>query len=166
MYFCLFLFRIGEKNSTIKAAPRINLSERSHEKQSNKERRHRNIVKEIVKPQNTTIYKSFKELCNCVKKIKLQSCEQVNRYLKLSLLESPYRIPKLVILFQKDMSYTCAVFGWHLPESRIINTKFHRSVGNVAVSELLGFITSYDLCNGLDIKQIYYPDSVMNHAIL
>ena len=35
----------------------------------------------------------------------------------------------------------------------------------MTVSELLGFITSYDLCNGLDIKQRCYPDSVMNHVI-
>ena len=83
----------------------------------------------------------------------------------LSLLESPYRIPKLEILFQKDMSHTCDGFGWLLPESHIKYSKFHRSVENVTVSELLGFITSYDLCNGLDIQQMYYPCSVMNHFI-
>ena len=126
------------------------------------ERRHINIVKDIVKPQNTTIYKSFKKLCNRVKRIRLPSWvkEECERWLKLSLLESPYRIPKLEILFQKDMSYTCAVFGWLRPESHIY-TKFHRLVENVTVSELLGFITSYDLCNGLDIKQRCYPDSVL-----
>ena len=72
------------------------------------------------------------------------------------MLESPYRIPKLE-------EYTCAVFNWLLPESHIY-TKFHRLVENVTVSELLRFITSYDLCNGLDIKQRCYPGSVMNHV--
>ena len=98
--------------------PSINLPEKSHEKQPNMERRHINIVKDIVKPQNTTIYKSFKELYNRVKRIRLQSWvkDECERWLKLSLLESPYRIPKLEILFQKDISYTCAVFGWLLPE--------------------------------------------------
>ena len=102
-----------------------------------------------------------------MKRIRLHSWveEECEGWLKLSLLESPYRIPKLEILFQKDMSYTCAVFGWLRPESHIY-TKFHRLVENVTVSELLGFITSYDLCNGLDIKQRCYPDSVMNHVIL
>ena len=156
-----------KKTLRLKAVPSIHLPEKLHQKQLNKERRHINIVKDIVKPQNTTIYKSFKGLCNRVKRIRLQSWvkEECERCLKLSLLESPYRIPKLEILFQNDMSYTCVVFGWLLPESHIIYTKFHRSVENVTVSELLGFITSYDLCNGLDIKQLFYPDSVMNHVI-
>ena len=57
LYFCLFLFRIGEKTLQLKAVPSINLPEKSHEKQLNKERKHINIVKDIVKPQNTTIYK-------------------------------------------------------------------------------------------------------------
>ena len=91
--------------------------------------------------------------------------EECERWLKLSLLESPYRIQKLEFLFEKDMSYTCAVFRWLLPESHIMYTKFHRSVENVTVSELLGFITSCDLCNGLDIKQRCCPESVMNHVI-
>ena len=73
IYFCLFLFRIGEKTLQLKATPSINLPEKSHEKQPNKERRHINIVKDVVKFQNTTIYKSFKELYNRVKRIKLQS---------------------------------------------------------------------------------------------
>ena len=78
-----------------------------------------------------------------VKRIRLQSWvkEECEQCLKLSLLESPYRIAKLEILFLKDMSYTCAVFGWLLLESHIIYTKFHRSVVNVTVSELY---TNYD----------------------
>ena len=101
----------------------------------------------------------------CEKNKTCHGLEECERWLKLSLLESPYGIPKREILFQKDTSYTCAVFGWLLPESHVTYTKFHRSVEKVTVSELLGFITSYDLCNGLDIKQWYYPDSVMNHVI-
>ena len=101
-----------------------------------------------------------------MKSRRLQSLvkEEYERWSKLSLLESPYRIPKLKFLFQKDASYTCAVFGWLLPESHIY-TKFHGSIENVTVSEMLGFIANYDLCNGLDIKQLCYPDSVMNHVI-
>ena len=26
-------------------------------------------------------------------------------------------------------------------------------------------MTNYDLCNGLDIKQLYFPNGVMNHVI-
>ena len=142
--FCLFLFRIGEKTLRLKAIASINLPEKSHEKQPKKERRYIIIVKDVVKLENTTIYKSFKELYNRVKRKKLQSWvkEECHRWLKLSLLESPYRISKLEILFQKDMSYTFAVFGWLLSESHIIYTKFHRSVENVTLSELLGFITN------------------------
>ena len=112
------------------------------------------------------MYKSLKELCNRVKRIRLQSWvkEERERWSKLSLLESPYRIPKLKFLLQKDVSYTCAVFGWLLPESHIC-TKFHGSIENVTVSEMLGFIANYDLCNVLDIKQRCYPDIVMNRVI-
>ena len=64
---------------------------------------HINIVKDVVKRQNTTIYKSFKELCNREKRIRLQSWvkEKCERWLKLSLLESPYQIPKLEIFSKK-----------------------------------------------------------------
>ena len=59
--FVYFFLESGKKTLRLKAIPSINLPEKSHEKQPNKERRHINIVKDVVKLQNTTIYKSFKE---------------------------------------------------------------------------------------------------------
>ena len=85
--------------------------------------------------------------------------------LKAIITGITYRIPKLEILFQNNMSYTCAVFGWPLPESHIIYSKFHRSVENGTVPEVLCFIISSHITNGLDIKQVYYSGSVMNHVI-
>ena len=69
--FVYFFLESGKKALRLKAIPNINFPERSHEKQPNKERRHTNIVKDVVKLQNTFIYKSFKELCNCVNRIRL-----------------------------------------------------------------------------------------------
>ena len=35
----------------------------------------------------------------------------------------------------------------------------------MTASELIGFITSYDLRNGLDKKKMFYLDILMNHGI-
>ena len=102
LYFSLFLFKIGgggEGGGTLwlRVVPGIKLSEKLYENQPNNERWHISIAKDIINPQNRTIYKSFKELCNCIKKVKFhlwvkEECEQC---LKLSLLESPIKFQNL-----------------------------------------------------------------------
>lgn len=135
----------------LEVVPTKNLPEKSHESYKHPERRHLDIVKnipQVVKPA----YKSFKELCNRTKMLKLNNwkVDATEISLCLKFFTSPYLVPKYQVIIDENLQFTCAIFGWVLPEDHAVYKAYFRTLRNVTVSQLLLDIESYNFCDGVN----------------
>ena len=85
--------------------------------------------------------------------------------ISLKQIEKPFIVPKYELFIKKDLKFSCAVYGWLLPENHELYMKYNRSVKRITVTNLLNEICRYLLCEGADIKQVKLSDDVINHVI-
>ena len=48
--------------------------------------------------------------------------------ISLKQVEKPFIIPKYQLFIKEDLKFSCAVYGWLLPENRELYMKYNRSV--------------------------------------
>lgn len=99
--------------------------------------------------------KNFDEFCERVEKLKLYQWiatfgEEVISFKHLELL---HVLPRYELTVDKELQFSCFVYGWSLPsESKLYKSHF-RSVRNVTLSSLLQEVMSYTICSGLKNKE-------------
>ena len=48
--------------------------------------------------------------------------------ISLKQVEKPFIVPKYELFIKEDLKFSCAVYGWLLPENRELCMKYSRSV--------------------------------------
>ena len=138
------------------AVPSINLPRKSLEcgQLKSQERRHLNIVqdKEVITDKRKSLYKNLDELYTRGSKLQLHSwtISKNDDTVSFQHFEKPYLAPKLQVVIDDSLAYTCATFGWLLPEDHIIYKLRKRSMRNVTISNLLYYVLCMKLCPGLE----------------
>ena len=128
------------------------LPEKSHPAKQTPERRPLTVVQENCQiSTKQDCYKSFKELCERTKKLKLSEWQQecTQGKLVLKLFTSPLLIPKFEIIIEENFHFTCVVYGWVLASNHSVYDGNYRSLKNITVSELVQKLTNYQICEGL-----------------
>ena len=85
--------------------------------------------------------------------------------ISLKQIEKPFIVPKYELFIKKDLKFSCAVYGWLLPENHELYMKYNRSVKRITVTSLLNEICRYLLCEGADIKQVKLSDDVIKYVL-
>ena len=97
--------------------PTLNLPVKSHDSQKSTERRHLYVVKDIPEKQRGPLYRNITDFLRRLKNLNLSSwnIEVIGQKASFKQMEDPYATPKYEIVLAEDLSYTCVVFGWPLP---------------------------------------------------
>ena len=172
-YVCNTIFIVlhletGKKSLNDGAIPKLSLPEKSHESRKFAERQHRNIVHEgsnLLSKEKVPLYKSFNEFANRVRKLKLKTSgwhvEELPNKVTFKLIEKPYLVPKFEVVVDETLSYTCAAYGWLLPDDHKLYKSYKRSVRNITISGLLSIFKSTHLCPGADVNS----EELLSHCI-
>ena len=131
---------MGKKALRFGALPSKNLPQKSHPNEELKERRHLNIVKDIIRePRGNYCYATFKELCSRTEHLKLAQWEReiLSNRISLRLCAEPFILPKYELVIEESFKYTCIIYGWVMPFSHEIYSQYERSAQNITVSQLI-----------------------------
>ena len=155
---------MGKKALRFGALPSKNLPQKSHPKEELKERRHLNIVKDIIRePRGNYCYATFKELCSRTEHLKLAQWEReiLSNRISLRLCAEPFILPKYELVIEESFKYTCIIYGWVMPFSHEIYSQYERSVQNITVSQLINKLETYDICGGVSLP----GTELLTHAV-
>lgn len=110
----------------------------------------------------TYYYSTFAEVCSRVSKCKLDNwtVDERERELRISNFCHPFIVPKYQLIICIELEFTIAVYGWLLPDTHDIYSKYRRSIRNVTVSNILKEIEAFVVCDGITER----PD-VVEHVI-
>ena len=99
--------------------------------------------------------------------LKLKGCPLTlnDTVISLKQVEKPFIVPKYELFIKEDLKFSCAVYGWLLPENHELYMKYSRSVKSITVTSLPNEICRYLLREGTDIKQVKLSNDVINHVI-
>ena len=175
MYFnfiYIFYLETGRKTLKLEAIPTQNLPIKSHDSIKPPERRHINIVKDMVVESTENIkkpaYKDWTEFCNRVQKLKLHQWNikfNDDSSAHFQHREKPYLVPKFEVIINDSLEFTCVVFGWSLPNVSCIYKHYMRSLRNITISELLKEMLSYHVCRGIDNNVNVINSTIVSHTI-
>ena len=165
--FIISFLEIGKKSLNDGAIPKLNLPEKSYESRKFMERQHRDIVCSDIKlsEEKIPLYKSFTEFANRIRKLKLHTSgwhfEELPNKVTIKLLRKSYIVPHFEIIVDETLSYTCAAYGWLLPDNHKLYKTYRRSVRNITISGLLSIFKSTNICPGVELNS----KELLSHCI-
>ena len=147
------------------ALPSENLPKKSLEIPNKIERRHLNIVNNIAPSsiKKRSSYSGLKDLVKKNNKLKLNGfvfSDTKDDLVKLTKSVDNYNVPLVEICFDETLEYNLTTLGWRLPDNHSIYKNFLRSLRHHTLSELLTYVTSYELCPGLNYDAALVPHVV------
>ena len=90
-------------------------------------------------PQQHECYKSFSELSNRVKSLKLEGWQWTSfqDHLKFFNIVDTFAVPKYEIFVDQELEFTIRIFLWKLPSNHDIYNTYNKSLKSETISELL-----------------------------
>eukprot|EP00794_Sanderia_malayensis_P010386 gene10386-11467_t len=139
----------GRKTLRPGAIPTENLPKKSHWKEPPVERRHIEIVKDMILEQPVA-YKSFESVKKGLERLTTSwtVCHQ-DSFVLVQFFDKEYAIPKYVIRINRDFQFDVAVFNWKLPTDCFVYKEFNKSVHYHKVAAVICKIESAKICQGL-----------------
>ena len=149
--------------------PKKNLLVKSLEPTKVTPRRHLKVVQNNVvdlELQVVKVCRNFNEFAVHVGKLKLSSNGWVitNSPTEISFkyFERPFIIPQLEAIIDESLGYTCAAYGFVLPDHHTLYKEHKRSVTNITISNFLKAFLSHKLCLGVaDVRS----DELVTHYV-
>ena len=98
------------------------------------------------------LYNNLDELSARGSKLQLHlwTMHKIENIVSFKHFEKPYLAPKIEIVIDDSLAFTCAIFGWVLPEDHSIYKLYKRSMRNITISNLLHGVLSMKICPGLE----------------
>ena len=136
------------------AVPTVNLPKKSHELPVKKERRHICKIQDSNVPERKEepVYRTFSELCSKISKLKLKgwTFDQHTDKILFQMITETYLLSPIELIVDESLGFSCAVFGWLLPDDHELYKMHFRSVRNISLSNLLCELSEFKVCPGLD----------------
>ena len=149
-----FFAENGRKALRPGVLPALNLPEKSHPAKLVVGRRPRSVVQEFREREKQDCYKSFKELCERTKRLKLPGwqLEESQESLWLKLFTSPFTVPKFEVIIEENFRFTVIIFGWMLASHHFLYEGTSRVLKDITVSDLIDRIQHYEIWEGISAE--------------
>ena len=132
MFLSFIFIDTGKKTLRLGAIPTINLPIKSHTTKRFPEWRHKNSVQDSpsIQLEEEIKYKSFDDVVKKLRPLKLKgwTLTLIDTLISLKQVEKPFIVSKYELFIKEDLKFSCAVYGWLLPENRELYMKYNRSV--------------------------------------
>ena len=91
----------------------------------------------------------------CLQEIDLET-------LSLKIYEKPYIVPKVEVVVEITLGFTCLVFGFKVPEDHAIYKNYRRSLTNITIQNLFLELEEYAICDRVDAGS---ENATIHHVI-